>query len=444
MAHKRLDLGVLGTTGLKEQSGYIFEEFLPRLQQPRGTQVYKEMRDNSSVVGALLFAIQNLIRQAEWRIEPASDTPEAKQWAEFVEGALTDMSHTWEEFIIEVLSMLPFGWSYHEIVYKLRRGKSRDPRFNSKFDDGLIGWRKFPIRSQDTLWKWEFAPDGSSLRGMWQFSYYGTQTTSHAFVPIEKALLFRNEGHKNNPEGRSILRNAVVDWHGLKRIKQIEAVGIERDMTGLLTMEVPIEILSVNPGPDELAIRNDLQKMLSELKRDEREFAMVPSEQDSEGNPTGYKLKLLSTGGRRQVDTNAVINRYSRFILMSVVAEVLMLGTDAGSWALASSKTRLLGMSIGAIMDSIASVFNRFGISRLMELNNVPVDLHPIVVHGDIETPPLDELGRYVTALAAAGVPLNDAAERKLLELGRLPVTPVDETTMSLPGEGEAQQETEE
>ena len=51
-------------------------------------------------------------------------------------------------------------------------------------------------------------------------------------IPMEKCLLFRTQTHKNNPEGRSILRNAYRSWYFKKRIEEIEGVGIERDLAG--------------------------------------------------------------------------------------------------------------------------------------------------------------------------------------------------------------------
>jgi len=64
---------------------------------------------------------------------------------------MSDLSAPWSEFIAEVLSMLPFGWAYHEVVYKMRGGQTEDSKTRSRFSDGLIGWRKMPIRAQETL-----------------------------------------------------------------------------------------------------------------------------------------------------------------------------------------------------------------------------------------------------------------------------------------------------
>ena len=420
-AHRGLDLSVLGSSGLKQLGGYIDEEFHPKLRGTFGAKVYREMADNSSVIGAIRYIIKALVRQVDWRVEPADESKEAEEQAEFISGCMLDMSITFEEFISEALSFLDYGWSYFETVYKLRKGQTDDPTTRSEFDDGKVGWRKFGLRPQDTLEHWQFADEDGELQGMHQMDLY---TGRAAFIPIEKALLFRTEVMKGNPEGRSIYRNAVVDYFYLKRIQEIEAIGIERDLTGLLTMEVPEALLHPDAGPKEKAMLAALQKLLAELKRDEREYAIVPTEVDKQGRSTGYKLKLLTTGGRRQIDTNGVKTYYKVNILQSVVAQFIQLGmAGVGSFALAASQTNLFAVALGVFMDTIASTFNRFAVDPLMELNGVPHEIRPELVHGDIETPPLAEIGAYVQTLAAAGqLPDDDALQRKLLEIAGLPL----------------------
>jgi len=423
----KIDFGVIGFSGLKEYGGYIDEEWHPKLRGYYGPKLYREMGDNSSAIGAIKYIIQALVRQVEWRVEPADDSKEAQEQAEFLETCVIDMSITWEDFISEVLSFLEYGWSYFEIIYKLRKGlDTKNPRTRSQFDDGKIGWRKLALRAQDTLERWQFDEDDNGLRGMHQSSEY---TGKAAFIPIEKALLFRTVTRKDNPEGRSIYRNAVVDYFYLKRISEIEAIGIERDMTGLLTMEVPLQLLHPDADAKSVSLRSAFEKMLSELKRDEREYALVPPEIDKDGKPTGYKLKLLSSGGRRQIDTNAVKLYYKVGILQSVLAQFIQLGmSGVGSFALASTQTDMFAVALGSYLNTIASVINRFGVSRLMAVNSVKQDLWPELVHGDIESPPLAEIGAYVQALASSGqLPEDEAIQRKLLEIANLPMPEKEE-----------------
>ena len=136
----------IGRIGQRRYGGTIYEEFLPELRGHRGIAAYTEMSENDDIVGAILFAIEMLVRQCDWNVEPGGDTAKDKEAAEFVESCMNDMQDTWIDTISEILSFLTYGWSYHEIVYKRRMGNTKDPRTKSKYSDGLIGWRKLPIR----------------------------------------------------------------------------------------------------------------------------------------------------------------------------------------------------------------------------------------------------------------------------------------------------------
>ena len=189
----------LGRIGQRRFGGTVYEEFLPELRGKKGIAVYSEMADNDDIIGSILFAIKMLIRQCDWNIEPGGDSKKDIEAAEFVKSCMNDMQNTWIDTISEILSFLTYGWSFHEIVYKRRLGNSKDSK--SKYIDGLIGWKKLPIRSQETLWQWEFDEE-DNLLAMTQCPPPSYRLCT---IPISKALLFRTEIRKDNPEGRSLL-----------------------------------------------------------------------------------------------------------------------------------------------------------------------------------------------------------------------------------------------
>lgn len=410
----------VGNTGLDRAAGYIYEEQLPQLQGLRGTRTYKEMRDNDPVIGSILFAIEMLIRQVEWTVEPASSEEPDIEAADFLKSCMDDMSTPWSDTISEILSMLVFGWSLHEIVYKRRMGKTNDPTTRSKYDDGRIGWRKLPIRAQETLNDWEFDEAGDAI-AMWQL---GPPDYKLVKIPMDKALLFRTLARKGNPEGRSVLRNAYRPWYYKKNIESIEGIGIERDLAGLPVAWVPPELLDVNASANDKAVLAEIKKIVRNIRRDEQEGIVFPLAYD-EGGHKVFDMTLLSTGGRRQFDTDAIVQRYDSRIAMTVLADFILLGTkNVGSFALSSSKTELFAVALGAWLCSISDVFNRYAVPRLFELNAFNVNELPKIVPGDIEAIPLDELGTYINALASAGMPLfpNEELEKYLLKLGGLPI----------------------
>ena len=288
----------IGRIGQRRYGGVIYEEFLPELRGKRGIEVYREMSENDDVVGAILFAIEMLIKQTNWNVQLGGASAKDREAAEFVESCMNDMQDTWIDTISEIISFITYGWSFHEIVYKRRMGSSRNPQIKSKYNDGLIGWQKLPIRGQETLYQWEYDNE-DNLLGMTQMPppSFGTYT-----IPIDKALLFRTKSRKNNPEGRSILRNSYRSWYFKKRIQEIEGIGIERDLAGLPVMYLPQDYDEVwdDTNPVSIAKRRPFESMVQNIRRDEMEGVVLPE---------GFKLELLSSGGTRQFETNAIINR---------------------------------------------------------------------------------------------------------------------------------------
>ncbi len=404
----------IGRIGQRRYGGTLYEEFLPQLRGRRGIAVYDEMSENDDIVGAILFAIEMLVRQCDWNVEPGGSTAKDKEAAEFVKSCMDDMQDTWIDTISEILSFLTFGWSFHEIVYKRRMGNTKDPRMKSKYNDGLIGWKKLPIRAQDTLYQWEYDTE-DNLLGMTQMPPpdFGTFT-----IPMEKALLFRTKSRKNNPEGRSILRTAYRPWYFKRRIQEIEGIGIERDLAGLPVLYGPegLDLWDENM-PDNIRIRKGLEDIVRNIRRDEMEGVVLPY---------GYKLELLSSGGNRQFDTNAVINRYDTRIAMTVLADFIFLGHEqTGSFALSSDKTELFAVAIGAFLDIICETFNRQGIPSLIDINGkhfAGITDYPKMTHGDIEDVDITKMSQFIRDMTGIGVLVpDDGLEDYIRQVGHLP-----------------------
>lgn len=403
-----------GRIGQKRYGGTFYEEFLPELRGKKGIETYREMAENDDTIGAILFAIEMLIRQAIWSVEPAGDFPKDKEAAQFIEQCMNDMQDTWTDTISEVLSFLTFGWSFHEVVYKRRSGKTKNPKTNSKYSDGLIGWRKLPIRAQETLYQWEYDRE-DNLTGMTQLPPpdYGLLT-----IPIDKALLFRTKSRKGNPEGKSILRNAYRSWYFKRRIQEIEGIGIERDLAGLPVI-IAAEGVDIWDSDDieYQKIRTSMETMVRKIRRDESEGIVLPY---------GYDFKLLSTGGSRQFDTNSIIDRYDTRIAMTVLADFILLGhQQVGSFALSSDKTQLFAMAIGAYLDIICETFNRQGIPALIDINASHfqgITDYPVMRHGDIEHEDIAKISTFIKDMTGIGVLVpDDGLEDYIRELGNLP-----------------------
>lgn len=423
----------IGRIGQRRYGGTFYEEFLHELRGRGGIEVYREMSENDDVVGAILFAIEMLVRQTDWNIEPCGDTAKDREAAEFVESCMYDMSETWIDTISEILSFLTFGWSFHEIVYKRRMGNSKDPRLKSKYSDGLIGWQKLPIRAQETLYEWEY-DENDNLIAMTQ---QPPPTFNLYTIPMSKGLLFRTKSRKNNPEGRSILRNAYRSWYFKRRIQEIEGIGIERDLAGLPVIYAPegLDIWDENISVN-VQTRSRLEAMVRRIRRDEMEGVALPH---------GYKLELLSSGGSRQFDTNAIINRYDTRIAMTVLADFIFLGhSETGSWALSSDKTELFAVAIGAFLDIICETFNSQAIPQLIDMNGehfAGITDYPQMTHGDIEDADITKVSAFIKDMTGIGLLVpDDGLEDYIRQVGHLPERTTDTRTIDNVREKQAEQ----
>ena len=412
------DLNELGTTGLRRSGGFITEEFLNQLRGRRGLLVYREMADNDPVIGSILYAIEKVVLRLDWRVDPLEQTPEAEEVAKFIDECFEDMSDSFDQTLASILSMLVYGFSFHEIVYKVRGGDVEDPQRKSKHTDGKIGWRKFPIRSQETLNNWMIDTEGG-IQGFRQMDPTGGGFRE---IPIDKGLLFRTTVNKNNPEGRSLLRNCFRPWYYKRRIEEIEAIGIERDLAGLPVAKVPPEYLSSGATSEQQSVLAEITKIVQNIKRNEQEGIIFPLMYDENGKEM-FSLELLSSGGSRQFDTDKIIGRYDQRISMSVLSDFILLGHEqVGSFALGSQKMDLWTMSVEAIAKSIAEVFNQYAIPRLLKLNGMDTELCPYLTYGEVSSVDLQALGDYVQKLIGAGALTPDEKlEAYLREQASLP-----------------------
>ena len=272
----------------------------------------------------------------------------------------------------------------------------------------MIGWQKLPIRAQETLFRWEY-DNADNLLGMTQ---YAPPDYTFATIPIEKAIHFRTKSRKNNPEGRSVLRNAYRPWYFKRRIQEIEGIGIERDLAGFPILYAP-DGMDIWEDTEEMRMAYARgEEIVSSIRRDALEGLVLPGSPDTTGQAKGWRLELLASSGKRQFDTSAVIERYDNRIAMCTLADFIFLGHEkVGSFALSSDKTELFSMAIGAFLDIICEAFSDQAIPRLIDLNGdhfAGITDYPYMSHGDVESQDVEKLARFLKDLTGSGIIIPD------------------------------------
>lgn len=413
----------IGVSGLRHFGGRIYDEFLQNLRGRRAIQIYEEMRRNDSVVASILFAIEMLMRSNHWKVTAPSQSEQDEEVAEFIESCLFDMHQSWEMTLSDILTFLPFGWAFMEVVYKKRDGFNRNAIKSSQYQDGRYGWQKISIRAQQTLEKWEFDDNGNVL-GMWQIA---PPEYKRVFIPMQNALLFRTRGNYTSPEGLSVLRSAYRSWYMKKNLQEIELIGAERELTGLPIFWVPVEMFAPDAPQQVQDQKAEFERIIKNLRRDEKEGMVLPLAYDEETGEKRYEFELVSSPGARAVNIREMVAGYDQNIAQTVLADFILLGHEGvGSYALSQDKMHLFTVALNAWMESIAEVFNRDAIPALLRANGMEVDPKsmPMLTPDRIENDDLGALGDYVKRLTDSGATLfpDERVENYLREKADIPL----------------------
>ena len=406
---------VLGVAGDNTHNGNIrADEFLPELRGKRAIRKYREMRDNDSTIGAVMYSVEQILRDVDLRVKPANDSEAAKREAEFVESVLHDMDHTLDDHIAEALSFLSYGFAWFEVVYKRRVGPAeRSDKKRSKFTDGRFGVRKIAVRAPWTINRFDVDRKTGDVLGIEQ-TIGGFNNKN--YIPTNKSLYYRTTSINGDPSGRSILRNAYTSYEYLNNLQAIEAIAVERELAGIPVARIPAEYLSAGASPEQAQFVNNLKQILRDVKFNEQGYIITPSDtyMDKDGSPTNIRLvdiELMASNGKRNIDIDPIVRRYQHDIARSVLSEFLLLGSQGGSYALSKSKTDLFLRALESYIQAIVDVLNKQLVERLWELNGLPYDLMPTIEAGDVAPHDLREIAAFLRNLNGANIDVSNHPE---------------------------------
>jgi hypothetical protein len=422
---------ILGVAGDNTSNGQIrADEFLPELRGKKAIRKYREMRDNDSTIGAVMYATEQVLRDVDLKVMPANDTPQAKREAEFVESVLDDMDHTLDDHIAESLSNLSYGFAWFEVIYKRRNGPTtRSDKGRSKYSDGRMGIRKVAIRAPWTISRFDVDQKTGDVLGIYQD---GSGYNNSNYIPTRKSLYYRTTTINGDPAGRSILRNAYTSYEYVNNLQSIEAIAVERELAGIPVARIPAEYLSGDATASQSGFVNNLQSILRDVKFNEQGYIILPSDTypDKDGAPTNQKLvdvELMSSSGSRNIEIDTIVRRYQHDIARSVLSEFLMLGGGStGSYALSKSKTDLFLRALESYIQAIVDVLNKQLVERLWELNGLNYDLMPTIVAGDVAPHDLREIAAFLRNLNGADINVSDHPEviQDLMDIAELKYDP--------------------
>lgn len=404
----RTKFSSISLPSLKIINGEIYEEARKELRYPKCIPIYQQMALEPTIASAISL-LEILISRSDWKVTVPEDAPDIEQErAEFINWNINNMERPWEEYIVEFLAYVQWGYQVSEII----RTKITDGKYS-----GRIALKDFRSVSPSTITKWIYDTKSGELVGLRQeFNRISSDFTTHENstgkihkdIPKSKVLHFRYNPKLDNPEGNSPLKSSYISWKQKATVEDYQLIGVSRDLGGVIEVGVDVEFLAKasDPESDEAKVLSEMDRQAAMLHAGEQSYVRKPISYNDQGKEL-FTFRLVGIeGGGKQFDTEEIIRRLENKMLMAFLADVLKLGTEShGSYALADSKTSLLSMGVEHHLRIIKRELNHKLVKQMYLLNGWEyVDGQSAKFeYGDIEKPDLDELSKFIQRTVTSG-----------------------------------------
>lgn len=392
----------IGFSGTKIFAGLPMDEYNSDLIFPKSTQVYDQMRRSDGQVAAVLQAMKLPIRSAKWYVEADKDAENAdlaEQIADFVQDNLMGgMKYSWDDHLREALTMLEFGFSIFEKVYRYDTWKGKQ----------VVMLDKYAPRTASSIWRFPQDEEYKIVQ-VQQINYMTGQVVD---IPIEKCRVYTYNREGENIVGQSVLRPAYKHWYIKDALYSIMSVGIEKALIGTPYATLP-------PGTSQ----EDRDRVLALLN------AVRVSEESGFTIPDGVLVNVLE-GKKSPIDALPFIEHHDTLIARSVLAQFINLGTmssaSGGSYALGNTMVDMFVMGLEAIANYIQNEIQR-DIEQLVVWNfgeDAPI---PKLKHKNISFQDMNQLATALNQLGSGHLLTPDEdVENHIRDMFGIPAIPKD------------------
>lgn len=331
-------------------SWIIREDYNATLSWLQWIAMFEKMRKSDAQVFATLLACELPIRSTKRFIDAARDennevTPEAEEVARFVSDALFQkMTITRDSLLLEILTMLPFGFSVFEKIRKAEGDK--------------IILEKIASRKQSTIRRRQTSLWYAWIEQRLQFSD-DVEYEKNWFVdiPAEKLLIFTFRQEGDNYEGVSILRSSYKHRRFKEELYKFDAVKHERQ-----SVWIPIIRPWSQATDEDIAL---CEEIVENIRANESWWIVMPWPKEEWRNFEFANMNAWSTS-----DLRSSINHHNREIAKNILAQFVELwNTESWSRALSEDQSDFFLLWLTAIANNICDIFNRFLIPELVDYN---------------------------------------------------------------------------
>lgn len=377
---------------------------------------YRDMKLDGIISGSMSF-IKAVLSKGDFKI---AYHPDSNQQEKKLIDALNLSLNTMEDYdkkrlVSNWLQMLDYGCSLNEVVCERVGGQFV---FKTISPIHLTTVERFEMKG-GILKRLLLAPaenDGLVVN----------VDVAQKNISGDKILFFRVEPDSDFPLGKSLLYGAYTAWKAKKILQEYEAIGVAKNLSGVLDIKVPSEYISKyfnEPNSTEAIYVSNLLTQAELLHAGKGSYILSASDT----NPNGVRLFEITTvggngGNSQNYNVGAAIARYNQEIQLSLQTMVLSLGAEGGgSFALSDNSTYLMTLFIENVQKVISQEFRK-AVKIAYELNGLPLDRVPTLEFEPVQPLDWQEFTEGWSRLVTAGaVTADQGLEQFIREAGDAP-----------------------
>ena len=377
---------------------------------------YREMKLDGVISGSVSF-IKAVLSKGDVKIAyHAKSTEKEKKVIDALNTSLNNMEdYDKKRLISNWLQMLDYGCSLNELVYERKGGVFV---FKTISPIHLTTVNKFEMQggSLKRLKLEQAENDGLVVN-------VGKQPNT---ISGDKVLFFRLEPDADFPLGKSLFYGAYTAWKAKKIMQEYEAIGVAKNLSGVLDVKVPSEYINKyfsDPASDEAIYVANLLQQAENLHAGKGSYILS----SSDTSPNGIHLFEVTTvggngGNAQNYNVGQAIARYNNEIQLSLQSTVLSMGVEgAGSLALSSDMVNLLTLFIENIQQTISHEFRK-AVKLAFKLNGIETDNIPTLEWDKVQPLSWDDFTKgWQRLLQAGGVTPTEDLEAYFRTTGEAP-----------------------
>ena len=377
---------------------------------------YREMKLDGVISGSVSF-IKAVLSKGDVKIAyHAKSTEKEKKVIDALNTSLNNMEdYDKKRLISNWLQILDYGCSLNELVYERKGGVFV---FKTISPIHLTTVNKFEMQggSLKRLKLEQAENDGLVVN-------VGKQPNT---ISGDKVLFFRLEPDADFPLGKSLFYGAYTAWKAKKIMQEYEAIGVAKNLSGVLDVKVPSEYINKyfsDPASDEAIYVANLLQQAENLHAGKGSYILS----SSDTSPNGIHLFEVTTvggngGNAQNYNVGQAIARYNNEIQLSLQSTVLSMGVEgAGSLALSSDMVNLLTLFIENIQQTISHEFRK-AVKLAFKLNGIETDNIPTLEWDKVQPLSWDDFTKgWQRLLQAGGVTPTEDLEAYFRTMGEAP-----------------------